>query len=237
MYLGGKARHSKEIVNVILNMSAGKTTWIEPFVGAGSVITKVPKHMSIYGSDIDSDLIALLQYVQQGGELPNTVTHDCYKAVKANPEHFSKHFVAFVSIGCSFSGKKWGGFARGCTPKGRQRNYALESRNKLMSMDFKNIHFEHKTYSEVSVNETSIVYCDPPYAGTTGYKTKFDSGSFWEWAEKSAKVADVYVSEYNAPPGWECIWEKETARLSGNASAGKRATEKLFRLNKQEMTL
>ena len=68
MYLGGKARHPKEIVNVILNMSAGKTTWIEPFVGAGSVITKVPKHMSIYGSDIDSDLIALLQYVQQGGE-------------------------------------------------------------------------------------------------------------------------------------------------------------------------
>ena len=150
-YLGGKARHAKEIVNVMLSLSKNKTTWGEPFVGAGNVITEVPKHMSIYGSDIDSDLIALLQYVQQGGELPNTVTHDCYKAVKANPEHFSKHFVAFVSIGCSFSGKKWGGFARGCTPKGRQRNYALESRNKLMSMDFKNIHFEHKTYSEVSI--------------------------------------------------------------------------------------
>ncbi len=108
------------------------------------------------------------------------------------------------------------------------------------SKRLRGVTIENKSFEDLITtydNDEAFFYCDPPYAGTTGYKTKFDSGSFWEWAEKSAKVADVYVSEYNAPQGWECIWEKETGSLAGKASVGKRATEKLFRLNKQEMAL
>ncbi len=236
-YLGGKSKHSKEIVNVILSLSKNKTTWVEPFIGGGSVVTKVPKTFKIYGSDINSNVVELYKHVQKGGELPNEVTETQYKAVKQNPEAYSAWYIGLVSIGCSFGGKEWGGYARSKEADGSPVNFAARAKRKLFGMDFSEIHLETLSYSEVIVNNDCIVYCDPPYAGTTGYKTKFDSGSFWEWAEKSAKVADVYVSEYNAPQGWECIWEKETGSLAGKASVGKRATEKLFRLNKHEMAL
>jgi site-specific DNA-adenine methylase len=61
----------------------------------------------------------------------------------------------------------------------------------------------------------SIVYCDPPYAGTTGYggaKTEINEGeslslntwnraAFWRWADKLVEAGQrVFVSEYNGPP-------------------------------------
>jgi hypothetical protein len=61
----------------------------------------------------------------------------------------------------------------------------------------------------------SIVYCDPPYAGTTGYggaKTDVELGeslslntwnrsAFWRWADKLVEAGQrVFVSEYSGPP-------------------------------------
>lgn len=236
-YLGGKTKHASVIVDTILKASPTKTKWIEPFIGGGSVVTKVPKTFKIYGSDANLNVIELYKHVQQGEELPSEVTEAQYKAVKQTPENYCAWYIGLVSIGCSFGGKEWGGYARSTEADGSPVNFAARAKKKLLGMNFSEIHLTTCNYPEVSIDRNCIVYCDPPYAGTTGYKTKFDSVAFWKWAEGAATVADVYVSEYSAPPGWEAIWEKETASLAGKASVGKRATEKLFRLNKQEMAL
>lgn len=230
-YMGGKVRHAKEIVSTILSLSPNKTKWVEPFIGGGSVVTSVPKTFSIYGSDINLNVVELFKHVADGGELPDEITREKYLQVKQQPKNYSAWFVGFVSIGCSFGGKEWGGYGSGLNSKGVPRNYALETKNKLLSMDFSGIVFNTLDYQEVSVDKDCIVYCDPPYSNTTGYRTKFYSGLFWEWALRCAAVADVYVSEYSAPDGWECVWEKETpsASISIKNSAGRKATEKLFR--------
>lgn len=230
-YMGGKVRHAKEIIATVLSLSPEKTKWIEPFVGGGSVITSVPKRLAIFGSDINVNVIELFKHVQNGGSLPDEVTKEKYLQVKANPKDFDAWFVGFVSIGCSFGGKEWGGFGQGLNSKGNPRNYALETKNKLLSMDFKGISFNTLDFREVNYDKDCIIYCDPPYSGTTGYKNKFYSGLFWEWAAKCAEEASVYVSEYSAPEGWECVWEKTTpsASLAVKNSAGRKATEKLFR--------
>ena len=76
--------------------------------------------------------------------------------------------------------------------------------------------------------------CDPPYQGTTGYKTgAFDHDRFFEWCREQAKKNVVFVSEYNAPEDFECVWQGEikTNFSSTRKKATHNAVEKLFKVN------
>lgn len=54
------------------------------------------------------------------------------------------------------------------------------------------------SYSDVMVPENGICYCDPPYKGTSKYKSgDFNHDEFWEWVKKCK--FPVFVSEYSAP--------------------------------------
>ena len=75
--------------------------------------------------------------------------------------------------------------------------------------------------------------CDPPYQGTTGYKTgAFDHDKFFEWCREQAKKNVVFVSEYNAPDDFECVWQGEikTNFASNRKAATHKAVEKLFKV-------
>lgn len=76
-----------------------------------------------------------------------------------------------------------------------------------------------------------VVYCDPPYEGTKEYKDgNFPHEQFWDTAQRWAELgADVFVSEYNAPVGWEAIWEKPLRSSVRLGSENRHvALEKLF---------
>lgn len=94
--------------------------------------------------------------------------------------------------------------------------------------------YTHGSYETLEVRPGDVVYCDPPYAETTGYKTgAFDTPRFWAitqaWAEAGA---NVFVSEYQAPEGWDVVWSKEqTISLNGGTERNKKSIEKLFRYN------
>ena len=75
-------------------------------------------------------------------------------------------------------------------------------------------------------------YCDPPYENTASYKAvdKFNHQEFWEWCRtKSKEGHTVFISEYNAPSDFECIWEKEISKTNPKQKVNK--TEKLFKYN------
>lgn len=65
--------------------------------------------------------------------------------------------------------------------------------------------FSSKDYRELEIKPNSVVYCDPPYKGTIGYRTRketdFDSESFYSWAYKLGQRRDVKViiSEFWKP--------------------------------------
>ena len=74
----------------------------------------------------------------------------------------------------------------------------------------------------------ALIYADPPYEGTTGYKDKFDSAEFWDTCRKWANSGNtVLVSELQAPPDFSCIWEKPVTRTL-NHNDRSTTTEKLF---------
>lgn len=90
--------------------------------------------------------------------------------------------------------------------------------------------FVESSYLDLKIPSESIVYCDPPYENTTSYRNTFDHIGFWDWCRKKTEEGHiVFVSEYNAPDGFECVWRKEVVSSLTKDTGSKRAIEKLFR--------
>lgn len=81
-------------------------------------------------------------------------------------------------------------------------------------------------YREYVHEEGDVVYCDPPYAGTSGYGCEFDHDAFWQWCR--TRDFPVYVSEYRAPEDFISVWCKEKRRLFNPIGLSANAVEHLF---------
>lgn len=71
-------------------------------------------------------------------------------------------------------------------------------------------------YKQLKIPLNSVVYCDPPYRGTTyKYKIKFNYEEFYEWI--SSIDAPVFVSEYSLPlNNFFCVFQKKNCSWSRN---------------------
>ena len=227
VYMGSKNRIAKELIPIITKDLKPNQWYVEPFVGGANMIDKI-EHPYKLGADNNKYLIALLEAVQNGQELPEYINKDEYIAVKTNKDNYPDWYVGFVGFICSFRGKFFGGYSGYCTTKtGIQRNYIKERINNILKQNLDGIKLVCSSYDALDIPANSIIYCDPPYNGTTKYKDSFDSDAFWQWCRDKAKEGHtVYVSEYNAPEDFKCIWEKQINSNLGDTS--KTATEKLF---------
>ena len=226
VYMGSKNRLAKELIPIITADLEEGMWYVEPFVGGCNMIDKVQHPLKI-GADSNEDLIALLKYVQAGGVLPEFIDKDEYLRVKANPDGYDKWYTGFCGFIASRNGVFFSTYAGICNTKQGERNYLREKRNNLLKQDLSGIKLECCSYDELVIPDNSVIYCDPPYQATTGYKDAFDSAKFWDWVREKSKAGNkVYVSEYAAPEDFKCIWSKElTSSLSGSS---KQSKEKLF---------
>lgn len=198
-YMGSKNRIAKHILPIMLNAAKehNLTKWVEPFVGGANMIDKVPNTFERVGIDYNEHTVmALIAIRDMVGELPDSLTEDQYKALKSLPPHPVSSWLRFVA---SFGGKFDNGYARetGCDEK-TFVGYGKRNAQK-QSPNLQGVAFIHGSYDEYDFNNC-LIYCDPPYEGTTSYKTgAFDHSKFWEWCRKMSKNNIVFVSEYNAP--------------------------------------
>jgi len=220
-YFGGKARLARELAAIINRFQV--RSYHEPFCGMFNVGAEVavPQRSA---ADIQPDLILLHLAVQQGWAGPASVSEAEYAALKKAPPSALR---AFVGFGCSNSGKFFGGYARDATG----RNYAANASASLCKLapKIKGVRFTLQPY--LAYDESAdLVYCDPPYHGTTGYTVgAFDSNEFWRWAREYGRRSIVLVSEYTAPDWATVYWQKEV-HTDMNAKAGGKITrmEKLY---------
>ena len=205
-------------------------TWIEPFVGGGNAIECVPSRFSRLGYDANPHTIqALIGIRDHLCDMPDNVTEEDYASFMGTPPD---PITSLVRFGCSFGGKFEGGFARGKDTYGYPRNYWLETLKgaQKQAHKIKNVQFACMDYSKLDC-ENCLVYCDPPYHNTTGYKTgEFNHDEFFSWCRKMAKNNLVFVSEYNAPDDFVEVWqgEQKTTLSSTRTAATHNAIEKLF---------
>ena len=228
-YMGSKNRHAKELVPILTEYRKSGQTYVEPFVGGFNMIDKLENPR--IANDTHPYLIELFQALQKGWVPPDEVTEDEYKDIRENMGSYPPALVGFVGFGCSYSGKWFGGYARGNDSKGNPRNYAAESKRNILKQleKIRNVKIQNDHYLELEVPENSIIYCDPPYKGTTQYKDTFDHEVFWNWVrEKVAEGHTVYVSEYSAPKDFICIWMKRVNSSLEKDTGSKQGIEKLF---------
>lgn len=80
-------------------------------------------------------------------------------------------------------------------------NESLQSLERLQSLESLQIY--RNDYADVTIPDGATVYCDPPYANTTGYMDDFDHERFYDWLR--SRDFPVFVSEYDMPNDFVCI--------------------------------
>ena len=245
-YMGSKARIAKHILPIILKDRKPEQYYVEPFVGGANIIDKVNGNR--IGYDVNKCLISCLDALSNGWIPPKNITREFYSEcrTKYNSGKFEDeemHIIGYVGINGSYGGRWFdGGYAgQSLTKLGSTRDYPLEAYNnvikqipKLEGVMF--ISSDCGDIEHIDLPENSIIYCDPPYQGTKEYITATRSGfntqEFWGWCrERSFDGHKVFISEYQAPDDFVCVWEQEVkSSLSANGKAGgsKKSTEKLF---------
>lgn len=206
-YFGGKFKIAKQIAGFINEQIKPGQPYVEPFCGACWVVSKISPDRIRMANDFHTDLIMMWKEIQAGWVPPAEVSNEQYDKLKTAPSSALRGIVGF---GCSHSGKWFGGYARGNTSQRYAENARNSNLKKMKTMT--DVVFSQGSYEAVDYPPDSLIYCDPPYASTTGYSTgDFDHIKFWEWIrEMTRKGHNVLVSEYVAPPDFETVLEIPT---------------------------
>ena len=226
--MGSKNRIAKEILPIMLK-ERGNRTWVEPFVGGANMIDKVDGDK--IGADVNNYVIDALTTIRDFiTDIPKNnkeFSETEYKLLRKNDDYKYKGYAGFAF---SYSGKWLGGWCRDGLDK---RDYVNEAYKNAVNQNplLQGIKFINESYDKLIIPDNSLIYCDPPYEGTTKYKDDFNHSIFWDWCRgMENKGHIVFISEYNAPDDFECIWSKEIVSSLTQNTGSKKAIEKLFRL-------
>lgn len=229
-YMGGKGRAAPHIARAMLEARADCRAYLEPFLGGCYVLPHMAPHFThSTACDVVPDVVMLWQDAMHGWEPPSLVTREQYDMLRdAEPSALR----AFVGFGCSFGGKWWGGYAPHNPGHGGGAETARRGViRKAAALNPSRVTIALRDYAEHNPGPDTLVYCDPPYAGTTAYKgaPTWDTEAFWtrarEWVANGARV---FVSEYAAPDDWRTAWERQQPASLAKGSNSGTVTERLF---------
>lgn len=107
-----------------------------------------------------------------------------------------------------------------------ERLQSLQSLERLESLQsLERLKLSRKDYSDVAIPPGATVYCDPPYANTSGYIDDFDHERFYRWLR--SMEFPVFVSEYSMPDDFICFASIDKACTYSSSKTIKRV-EKMF---------
>lgn len=226
-YLGGKTRIAKPLVSYLESVRAERY-FVEPFCGALNITRHV--RGARLAADASPYLFSLYKSWREGWRPPDIVTREMYNRYKDTRDP-DDPLTGFIGYGCSFGGKFFGGYASDNPING---NYYAQAARRGLEKKMRECAaatFSLCSYERLTPGRGTLVYCDPPYANTTGYSAvgTFDSTAFWQRCREWSKDgAIVLVSEYRAPPDFEVAWSMPSkTNMHGKGREG--TTENLYR--------
>ena len=232
-YMGSKNRIANEILPIILKDRKENQWYVEPFCGGLGTMDKVSGNR--IANDKNKYLIAMWKGLQEDRKRYYEIPKDLYDKARTEfnngtNEEFDDFQIGWIGWMASFNGRFFDGGYNGNYTK---RNYTQESIDNIEKQisEIKGINFFSGDYFNLVIPDDSIVYCDIPYKNTKQYATSknFDHDEFWEWCRLlSLKGHSVFISEYNAPDDFECVWSKEVNN-SMNTTKTYKPIEKLFK--------
>ena len=241
IYMGSKSRIAKDILKVMQSDIDRTGCFIDMFCGGGNLLQYVNTKY-IIANDIDKYAISYLYKLSTSYDwIPKNnqeFTKQDYEIAKTYQSIFQPHLLGHIGYNLSFGGKWFGGFRSDNTGK---RDYVAEAYRGAIkqhnNLKGKNISFHNLTYDKAPLSPNCVIYCDIPYKSTTEYKTNFNHDKFYEWCRKVKKENGelcnnvvIYVSEYDMPHDFECVWQKEIKMTMDKKDNSRTAVEKLFKL-------
>ena len=231
-YMGGKNRIAKEILPIILKNRKENQFYVEPFAGGCNVIDKVKGNR--LASDKSEYLMDMWFDLTMGYSFDEKIDKDKYSRARTEfnngvNEEFTMSEIGWIGFMASYNGRFFDG---GYNGNYKKRDYTKESIDNIKKQidSMKGVSFSSGNYNEIIIPNNSIIYCDIPYEGTKQYATSknFNHLEFWQWCRNmTEKGHEVFISEYNAPDDFECVWSKEITN-SMNTTNTYKPTEKLF---------
>ena len=234
-YMGSKNRIANEILPIILKDRKENQWYIEPFCGGLGTFDKVNGNR--IGADKNKYLIEMWKGLQENRKRPNQISKELYS--KARTEYnngtnneFDDFLIGWIGWMGSYNGRFFdGGYSGHCAGKTKRDYISEQIRNTEKQLDkIQGIDFRSCDYTELEIPIESIIYCDIPYKDTKQYATSknFDHTKFWQWCRDMTKQGHkVFISEYQAPDDFICVWQKEVTN-SMNTTKTYKPTEKLF---------
>lgn len=226
--MGSKARIAKDILPLILKNRKEGQWYVEPFAGGMNSICEVSGNR--LANDCNFYLIEMWKALVDGW-VPSVISKEMYAHVRTYKEQYEPHVVGWVGFSCSYGGKWFGGYANdNHSNPSAVRYYQKEAWRNISKQipKMQGVKFVNHNYLQMGMTN-KIVYCDPPYRNTTGYGNSFNHDEFWTWVRKMSIDNEVFVSEYEAPDDFECLWSK-TLSSTLSTKGNKPSVEKLFKL-------
>ena len=242
--MGSKQRFVKEILPIILKERKEGQTYVEPFAGGMNVICNVTGKR--VACDNNLYLIEMWKGLVNGGSYDESIPKELYNEAR---ELFNKgetsykyplDIIGWIGWMGSANGRFFDGGYSGIsrTKLGTERDYIKEAISNIKKQVplMVGVQLVCCDYSDILLTEQSLIYCDPPYRGTKQYGTSKDfcHEKFFAWCREMVKNGHtIFVSEYDAPEDFICVWEKEAkSSLSANGIIGgnKNSVEKLFKV-------
>lgn len=234
--MGSKSRIVNEILPIILKERKEGQWFVDLFCGSCHVIENVEGKR--IANDKNKYLIAMWNGLIENKERPKIITKELYS--KARNEYnngtnieFDDFMIGWIGWMGSYNGRFFDGGYSGHNAGETKRDYISEqiknTENQINALN--GVKFFSKDYAEFNFKEPCLIYCDIPYKDTKQYSTSkgFDYDKFWQWCrEMTIKGHTVFISEYQAPSDFTCMWEKQVTN-SMNTTNTYKPIEKLFR--------
>jgi site-specific DNA-adenine methylase len=232
-YPGGKKYKGKEIAEVMYNFIQNFEKendskyekfigYCEPFCGMLGVYENslelfenhTPK-LKYKAGDRNPYIITLWKGLQKGWKPPTSCSEKKYYQMK-DTEDISLETI-FVGFACSIRGV----FRSTYFPPNNvkmQAEHCITIGEKARKNKIK---FTIGEYTQFSVLQKYIIYCDPPYFGTQNAyhigdtkNNEFDYTKFLIWCDKMSEHNLVFISDYQKPhKNCHLIWEKGKEKL------------------------
>ena len=232
-YMGSKNRIANDILPIILKDRKEGQWYVEPFCGGLGTFDKVVDGNKI-ANDKNKYLIAMWNGLKENRERPKQISKELYSRARTEFKNntnieFDDFMIGWIGWMASFNGRFFDGGYSGCSGKRDYIDEQIRNTEKQIPLLSKSI-FTNFEYFDLEIPPESIIYCDIPYKDTKQYLTSrdFNHADFWEWTRKMTKSGHtVFISEYQAPEDFECVWEK---KITNTMSLDKtyKPTEKLF---------
>lgn len=195
-YQGSKDKLASKIVPILEKLRKPQQLYWEPFLGSAAILARMSNPRM--GTDNMTSLIMLWNEVITDTFIePDFISKEQYEALMK--DHRPSAMQAYAGFFWSFSGM----YNKGYSPEFFQSSRSFH-KMRLRAVKLHGAFIRASDYRLPGTRD-ALIYCDPPYKGTTTYNgvDVFDYDSFYEWCHlKHIAGNTVVISEYEMPEKW-----------------------------------